>query len=91
MIGTRLVALLAVAGAVVAQTPSSVAVPQCLLTCAAALCPNTSDSQCLCVTKNAEIGKCVLSICSSADLATAMTLAAVQCGTQLIPFKLSLF
>lgn len=92
MIGTSLVALLAVASAVVAQTPSSAPVPQCLLTCAAASCPDTSDIQCLCVTKNPEITNCVLSSCNSEDLATARTLAAAQCGTPLLSVsKLTLF
>jgi len=88
MIAKGLVALLTVVSAVAAQTtaaapaPNTAGIPQCLLTCTQASCALT-DIECICVTKLTEITSCALSSCSQADLSTASTIAAQQCGTYL--------
>src|SRR5436305_7207228 len=86
MLGKSLVALLSVAGAVAAQattaTPNTAGIPQCLLTCTQNSCALT-DLQCICVTHLTDITACALSSCSQADLASASTIAAQQCGMYL--------
>lgn len=78
MIAKGLFALLSIASAVAAQ--STAGIPQCLLTCSQKSCPDLTDLTCICVTHLTDITACALSSCSQADLATASTVAAQQCG-----------
>ena len=88
MIKTVIVTIAALAAIVVAQTPNTEGIPQCLITCSQQSCANLTDLECICVTNVAAITQCALSSCSQADLTNATTIAAEQCGNVIWSYEI---